>query len=81
MHASNLDAVRGLPSWPAIEIILLNINPVLGDSVEGDVLVGDVLDTSCRSTVGFDTTTVLAISNMTVGERHRVDRVVALATH
>ena len=42
-HAGDDDAVGGLTSWTAIEVVLLNVNAVVGDVVENDVLVGDTV--------------------------------------
>ena len=40
-HASNGDAIRRNASWATVQVVLLDVNAVVGDVVDDDVLVGD----------------------------------------
>jgi hypothetical protein len=56
-QASNRDAVSGGSGRAAVLIVLLDDDTVLGDSGEGDVLVGDALDGAGGTVDGLDADT------------------------
>lgn len=79
-NVSDHDTVGGLTSWAAVEVILLDIQTVVGNAGEGDVLVGDVGDGTVGARVGLDAHAVLRVGDDGVLEGDGIDGVVGLAT-
>lgn len=53
MDPRDRDAVRRLASWTTVEVVLLDINAIVGNPGQGDVLIGDVLDLHAVSIQGL----------------------------
>lgn len=79
MDSLDQHAVRGASGRTAVEVVLLDVDGVTGDSREGDVLVGNILDGARCAGVGLDAATVLAVDDLRVTEYHRIDGIVTLA--
>lgn len=43
-YATDGDAVSWCTSWPTVEVVLLDVDAVVGDAGEFDVLVDDILN-------------------------------------
>lgn len=76
----NLNAIGRLAGRTAVEVILLDIDTVVGDAGDGDVLVTNVGHLTGGSGVRFDSASIRAVDDLRVGEGHPVNGVVALAT-
>ena len=56
------DSVGGSTSWAAVLVVLLDDNPVFGDTRESDVLISDALDGAGSTGDGLDADTFDDIS-------------------
>lgn len=73
------DAVGGLAGGATVEVVLLDIEAVVGNATHGDVLVGDVGDQARGVGVALDAGAVARVHEPAVAEDDAVDRVVRLA--
>ena len=51
MNSRDRDAVCWLAGWAAVEVVLLDIDTIVGNSGQSDVLVGDVVDLNNKVSV------------------------------
>lgn len=68
LHTGNCDSIRWVASSTTVEVVLLDIDTVVGDPGQNDILVNDILDRSRGVGVGLDSTSILAVGDCRVGE-------------
>jgi hypothetical protein len=73
------DAVGGLAGGAAVQVVLLDVEAIVGDAAHGDVLVGDVVDLARRVGVALDAAAVARVDEHAVAKGYTVDEVVGLA--
>lgn len=71
----------GVAVQVAAVVVLLDQDTVLGDVVEGDILVGDAANLARGVLLGLDADTVVGVLDGALGEGHARDGVVVSAAH
>jgi hypothetical protein len=80
-ETSDWDTGGGLASRRAVLVVLLDDNSVLGDVLEGDVLVADTRDGTGGARDGLDADTVVRVGDGGVRDDDVLDGVVLAATY
>jgi hypothetical protein len=80
-EASDRNTSGGLASRGAILVILLDDNAVLGNVLEGNVLVGDARDGTGGTRDGLDADTVVRVDDGGIRDDDVLDGVVAASTY
>ncbi|KAF5865441.1 hypothetical protein ETB97_003699 [Aspergillus alliaceus] len=75
----NRNSIGGFTGRTAIQVILLDIDTILGDIRQGDILVQDILDVTLLTGVGFGSASILATEELGVRKGDPVDGLVTLA--
>lgn len=79
--AGNSHTVGRVTGSTTVQVVLLDIDTIVGDTRHSDVLVDNIGNTASSIGVALNTTAILAVNNLGVLESHGVDDVVALSTN